>query len=98
MNVFKTIKNACKSFLSSGMLFAAPVMAAGNGGFQKANDAISWWAVGLGSLAVGTITLCISYIGYKVLWNGKNIADMTNIIIGGILIAGSSGFAAWYAA
>ncbi|EKS9266604.1 TrbC/VirB2 family protein [Salmonella enterica] len=98
MNVFKAIKNVCKSLLSSGIVFAAPVMAASNAGFQKANDAISWWAVGLASLAVATITLCICYIGYKVLWNGKNIAEMTNVIVGGILIAGASGFAAWYAA
>lgn len=98
MNVFKTIKNVCKSLLSSGIVFAAPVMAASNAGFQKANEAINWWFLGLASLAVATITLCICWIGYKVLWNGKSLADMTNVIIGGILIGGASGFGAWYAA
>lgn len=96
MKLFKKTTLLIKSLFLS-VASSSPVLAAG-AGFQKANDAINWWAAGLASLSVVTITLCICWIGYKVLWDGKKIADMTNVIIGGILIAGASGFAAWYAA
>lgn len=96
MKLIKKITNSIKAIFVS-VVTSAPVLAA-DAGFQKANDAISYWAVGLASLSVVTITLCICWIGYKVLWNGKSIAELTNVIIGGILIAGASGFAAWYVA
>lgn len=96
MKLFKKAALSIKS-LFTAMFFSAPTLAAG-GGFDKANEALNYWTVGLGSLSVTTITFCIIWIGYKVLWNGKSIADMVNVIIGGVLIAGAAGFAAWYAA
>lgn len=96
MKLFKKTTQLVKGLFLS-VASSSPVLAAG-AGFQKANDAINYWAVGLASLSVVTITLCVCWIGYKVLWNGKSIADMTNVIIGGILIAGAGGFAAWYVA
>ncbi|EKT61717.1 TrbC/VirB2 family protein [Providencia rettgeri] len=95
MKLFKKAALSIKS-LFPAIVFSAPALAAG--GFDKANEALNYWAVGLGSLSVATITFCIIWIGYKVLWNGKSIADMVNVIIGGVLIAGAAGFAAWYAA
>lgn len=95
MKLLKKTATLIKSLFTS-IIFSAPGFAAG--GFDKANEALNYWAVGLGSLSVATITFCICWIGYKVLWNGKSIADMVNVIIGGVLIGGAAGFAAWYAA
>ncbi|EAO3022181.1 TrbC/VirB2 family protein [Salmonella enterica] len=72
--------------------------AAATDGFTKVNEGLNWWCIGLGSLAVATITMCIMWIGYKVLFDGKKISDMTNVMMGGGLIGGAAGFAAWYAA
>jgi type IV secretion system protein VirB2 len=38
------------------------------------------------------------WIGYKVLFDGKSLSDIRNVIIGAILIAGASGFGAYLAA
>lgn len=79
-----------------GILPAAQAMA--DAGFDKANEGLNKWVVGLASLAVAVVTLCIMWIGYKVLFDGKALGDMKNVIIGGILISGASGFGAWYMA
>ncbi|AYN25684.1 conjugal transfer protein (plasmid) [Buttiauxella sp. 3AFRM03] len=89
-------KSACLTF-SMGILPAAQALAADDG-FQKANEGLNKWVIGLGSLAVATVTLCIMWVGYKVLFDGKQLHDMRNVIIGGILISGASGFGAWYMA
>lgn len=94
----KLLKKAALSIKSlfSAIVFSAPALAAG--GFDKVNEALNYWAIGLASLSVATITICIIVVGYKVLYDGKRLAEMTNVIIGGALIAGATGFAAWYAA
>lgn len=61
--------------------------------FEQANTLIQNAGEGLISLAVATITIAIVVIGYKVLWDGKSIADCKNIIIGAALIGGASGIA-----
>ncbi|EGG8606375.1 TrbC/VirB2 family protein [Salmonella enterica] len=101
MNLITKIKANMKSVYTTftlGILPAAQAIAAGNDGFQKANEGLNKWVIGLGSLAVATVTLCIMWIGYKVLFDGKQLHDMKNVIVGGILISGASGFGAWYMA
>ena len=74
------------------VLLSAPVLAA-NSGFNKANET----STGLLGLAAVTITLATMWVGYKVLFDGKSLHDMRNIIIGAILIVGASGFGAYWA-
>jgi len=95
-NLKTKIKSACLTF-TSGILPAAQAIAADDG-FVKANEGLNKWVVGLASLAVATVTLCIMWIGYKVLFDGKQLGDMRNVIIGGILISGAAGFGSWYMA
>ncbi|WP_023637750.1 MULTISPECIES: TrbC/VirB2 family protein [Dickeya] len=71
-------------------------LAAGSG-FTKANDTLSNTSTGLLGLAAVTITLATMWVGYKVLFDGKSLHDMRNVIIGAILIVGASGFGAYWA-
>lgn len=92
---FVAIKNKIQETIISMSIMVSPAIAA-SGGFDKANESINAWVIGLGTLAVATVTLCVMWIGYKVLWDGKKLSDMQNVIIGGILITGASGFGAYY--
>ncbi|MDG0826944.1 TrbC/VirB2 family protein [Enterobacter hormaechei] len=78
------------------VLLSAPVLAA-NSVFNKANETLSNTSTGLLGLAAVTITLATMWVGYKVLFDGKSLHDMRNIIIGAILIVGASGFGAYWA-
>ncbi len=78
------------------VLLSAPVLAA-NSGFNKANETLINTSTGLLGLAAVTITLATMWVGYKVLFDGKSLHDMRNIIIGAILIVGASGFGAYWA-
>ncbi|NDL64322.1 MULTISPECIES: TrbC/VirB2 family protein [Enterobacterales] len=79
------------------LLPASRVLAA-DSGFDKASDTLSNTSTGLLGLAAVTITLATMWIGYKVLFDGKSLSDMRNVIIGAILIVGASGFGAYWAA
>ncbi|EEW1620314.1 TrbC/VirB2 family protein [Escherichia coli] len=78
------------------VLLSAPVLAA-DSGFNKANETLSNTSTGLLGLAAVTITLATMWVGYKVLFDGKSLHDMRNVIIGAILIVGASGFGAYWA-
>jgi len=80
----------------SSILMTTPVLAA-DSGFNKANDTLSNTSAGLLGLAAVTITLATMWVGYKVLFDGKSLQDMRNVIIGAILIVGASGFGAYWA-
>ncbi|CAG74526.1 putative conjugal transfer protein [Pectobacterium atrosepticum SCRI1043] len=78
------------------LLISSRVLAA-DSGFNKANDTLSNTSTGLLGLAAVTITLATMWVGYKVLFDGKSLQDMRNVIIGAILIVGASGFGAYWA-
>ena len=78
------------------VLLSTPVLAA-DSGFNKANETLSKTSTGLLGLAAVTITLATMWVGYKVLFDGKSLHDMHNVIIGAILIVGASGFGAYWA-
>ncbi|EPH0831027.1 MULTISPECIES: TrbC/VirB2 family protein [Klebsiella] len=78
------------------VLLSSPVLAA-DSGFNKANETLNNTSTGLLGLAAVTITLATMWVGYKVLFDGKSLHDMRNVIIGAILIVGASGFGAYWA-
>ncbi|WP_233947968.1 TrbC/VirB2 family protein [Pectobacterium versatile] len=80
----------------SSLLISTQTLAA-ESGFNKANDTLSNTASGLLGLAAVTITLATMWVGYKILFDGKSLHDMRNVIIGAILIVGASGFGAYWA-
>ena len=80
----------------ASVLLSAQALAA-DSGFNKANETLSNTSTGLLGLAAVTITLATMWVGYKVLFDGKSLHDMRNVIIGAILIVGASGFGAYWA-
>jgi type IV secretion system protein VirB2 len=78
------------------VLLSSPVLAT-DSGFNKANETLSNTSTGLLGLAAVTITLATMWVGYKVLFDGKSLHDMRNVIIGAILIVGASDFGAYWA-
>ncbi|WP_143966794.1 TrbC/VirB2 family protein [Raoultella terrigena] len=83
-------------FVVVSVLLSTPVLAA-DSGFNKANETLNNTSAGLLGLAAVTITLATMWVGYKVLFDGKSLHDMRNVIIGAILIVGASGFGAYWA-
>ena len=86
----------CRYSVVVSVLLSSPVLAA-DSGFNKANETLSNTSTGLLGLAAVTITLATMWVGYKVLFDGKSLHDMRNVIIGAILIVGASGFGAYWA-
>lgn len=80
----------------ASMLLSAPALAA-DSGFNNASETLSNTSAGLLGLAAVTITLATMWVGYKVLFDGKSLHDMRNVIIGAILIVSASGFGAYWA-
>ena len=80
----------------ASVLLSAPALAA-DSGFNKASETLSNTSTSLLGLAAVTITLATMWVGYKVLFDGKSLHDMRNVIIGAILIVGASGFGAYWA-
>jgi type IV secretion system protein VirB2 len=44
----------------------------------------------LRALSIVTVTLAVLYVGYKVLFGGQTFRELTPVIIGALVIAGSS--------
>lgn len=72
------------------LVLCSPAFAAG---FVKANTLMQKISTGLMGLAIVTITVATTIVGYKVLWDGKSLHDCKNVIIGGIIIASAAEFA-----
>ncbi|MDI3360315.1 TrbC/VirB2 family protein [Lelliottia sp. V89_10] len=88
MKFIKSIKNLSNKATTALLLSAAaqPAFA----GFSVAENLLTQLESGLEGLAIITITIAVLWVGYKVLWNGQNLKDCSNIMIGGILIASAS--------
>ncbi|HDR2836479.1 TPA: conjugal transfer protein TrbC [Enterobacter mori] len=92
---FRTIKNAATRLMASLLaLPAVPALAASaDQAFQKGSDAI-----GLTSMSVVTISCAVAFIAYKMLVDGKAWHDLKRVFWAGVLLAGASGFGAYFSA
>ncbi|MCB5323345.1 TrbC/VirB2 family protein [Yersinia intermedia] len=88
----------CKRWSAVFSVLISTQTLAAESGFNKAKDTLSNTSTGLLGLGAATITLATMWVGYKVLFDGKSLHDMRNVIIGAILIVGASGFGAYWAA
>ena len=89
------MKRHIKNLTTAGVI-AAPVTAMADG-FTKAGTLLDKVSTGLLALSIVTVTIAVLWVGYKVLFDGKSLHDMRNVIIGAILIVGASGFGAYWA-
>lgn len=81
----KLMNNLVRAVLLAAM--SRPALAAG---FSTAQSVLEKVETGLMGLAIIVITIATMWVGYRVLWDGKSLADCKNIIIGGILIGGAA--------
>lgn len=97
---FRTIKNAATRLMASLLaLPAVPALAASaDQAFQKGSDAINWVFIGLTSMSVVTISCAVAFIAYKMLVDGKAWHDLQRVFWSGVLLAGASGFGAYFSA
>ena len=89
MNMFNRLKSAIPHVLPSLTVLMTSQSCAAEG-FSRANTIGEKIATGLHGLAAITITIAVIWVGYKTLWIGDSLKSCGYIIIGGILIGGSS--------
>ncbi|ARZ82675.1 hypothetical protein [Escherichia coli] len=59
---------------------------------------INWVFLGLTGMSVVTISCAVAFIAYKMLVDGKAWHDLQRVFWAGVLLAGASGFGAYFAA
>lgn len=96
----RTIKTAATRLIAAfSALSAVPAMAASaDQAFQKGSDAINWVFLGLTGMSVVAISCAVAFIAYKMLVDGKAWHDLQRVFWAGVLLAGASGFGAYFAA
>ncbi|MDV7561165.1 TrbC/VirB2 family protein [Acinetobacter baumannii] len=89
-----------RTVLSSAkaMLVMATVLLLSNPAFaqiSKVNTVMSNVQAVLTGVAVTIFTITIMWAGFKLAWQHAKWSDISNIVIGGILVGGAAGIAAW---
>ncbi len=77
--------------LSLMLLIASPAFAQ----ISKVNTVMSNVQTVLVGVAVTIFTLAIMWAGFKMAFQHAKWSEVSNIVIGGILVGGASGIAAW---
>ena len=67
------------------------------GGFDKVTTNATAIQTMLKAVAVIAVTIAIIIAGYKIAFSGARFQDVWGILLGGTLIGGASGLAAWIA-
>lgn len=67
------------------------------GGFDKVTTNATLIQTMLKAVAVVAVTIAIIIAGYKIAFSGARFQDVWGILLGGTLIGGASGLAAWIA-
>ena len=75
-------------------LNAMPMLAQAQG-FDKLNTTVGKVQAILVTVAVAVVTIAIMWAGYKMIFQGARLADVSNVLIGGTLIGGASAFGAF---
>lgn len=87
------IQNASKALiaLTLTMVVSSPAFAQ----ISKVNTVMANVQSVLTGVAVTIFTITIMWAGFKLAWQHAKWSDISNIVIGGILVGGASGIAAW---
>ena len=75
-------------------LVSVSVNANAASGFDKVNQMLNAIITGMHVIAIATATLAGLYVGFRVLWDGRALMDMKNVIIGAGIIIGIAEFVA----
>jgi type IV secretion system protein VirB2 len=76
-------------------LLACSVAYAGAGATARVEGVMDNIVEILQAIGVAVFTIAIMFAGYRIIFQGARFADVSNIIIGGILVGGAAVFAGW---
>ncbi|MFX1824199.1 TrbC/VirB2 family protein [Acinetobacter sp. AS5] len=77
------------------MLFMTLISSPAFAQISKVNTVMSNVQSVLAGVAVTIFTITIMWAGFKLAWQQAKWSDISNIVIGGILVGGAAGIAAW---
>ncbi|MBW8848015.1 MAG: TrbC/VirB2 family protein [Burkholderiales bacterium] len=89
-NAFLTALVTTASTLVS--MAASPALAAG---FDKVNDTVTNVNTILVTISIAVVTIAIIWAGFKMIFQGARLADVSNVLIGGTLVGGAGAMAAY---
>lgn len=78
--------------LQLAMVASSPAFAAG---FDKINDTVTNVNAILVTVSIAVVTIAIIWAGFKMIFQGARLADVSNVLIGGTLIGGAGAMAAF---
>jgi type IV secretion system protein VirB2 len=67
-------------------------------GFARINTTMITVHAVLVTISVAVVTIAILWAGFRMIFNGARLADVANVLLGGMLISGAAAFAAFIAA
>jgi type IV secretion system protein VirB2 len=82
----------CARFTALGM---ATVSAPAFAQITKVNDVMTNIQTVLSGVAIVTFTIALIWAGFKMAFQHAKWSEISNIVIGGILVGGASGIASW---
>ena len=77
------------------MLFMTLITSPAFAQISKVNTVMANVQSVLAGVAVTVFTITIMCAGFKLAWQQAKWSDISNIVIGGILVGGAAGIAAW---
>jgi type IV secretion system protein VirB2 len=64
-------------------------------GFDKVNTTVTNVSAILVTISVAVVTIAIIWAGFKMIFQGARLADVSNVLLGGTLIGGAGAFASY---
>ena len=77
------------------MLFMTLISSPAFAQISKVNTVMSNVQAVLAGVSITIFTIVIMWAGIKMAWQQAKWSDISNIVIGGILVGGAAGIAAW---
>ncbi len=89
MKLFKDVSTTTAAVVM--MTFVAPAFA----GIGRVNTVMSNIQTVLVGVAVTAFTIALMWAGFKMAFQHAKWSEISNIVIGGIIVGGAAGIAAW---
>ena len=90
----RTTRFAALSVAAGELMLAMP---AAQAQLAQVNTTMNNVQMVLAGVSVTSLTIATMLAGYKIMFQHAKISDVGHIIIGGLLVGGASGIAAWLA-
>ena len=64
-------------------------------GFEKINTTVTNVNAILVTISIAVVTISIIWAGFKMIFQGARLADVSNVLIGGTFVGGAAAFASY---